>query len=486
MKKFRGAMEQVINILSNIVWGIPMLILILLTGVYVTLKTGFIQIRGFKHAIELISGKFDSPDHHGHITHFQALSTALSATIGTGNIAGVATAIAAGGPGALFWMWISAIFGMAIKFVSATLAVKYRKLTPDSVMGGPMYYIEMGFKDVYNYNAKWLAFLFALSTAIAAFGIGNMVQSNSVADVLASLFPLSPTGKFSFKLVTGIILAILTAYVIIGGIRRIAAVAARLMPIMSLIYIAGAIIVLLVKIDRFIPAIRMIFESAFTGRAAGGAILGSAVLYTMRMGIARGVFSNEAGLGTAPMAHSAARTNHPAREGLVAMLGPFIDTLVICTLTGLVIVVSGLYSSGIDGAPLTARAFDSGLPYIGRIIVSLSLALFAYSTLIGWYFYGEKGIEYLIPGEKTIKIYKLIWVILIPTGAVLQLKLVWNISDIFNGFMALPNLIAIIFLGGIAVGELKEYFSNEDNFKPHNRGHLRNNYGKKEGEISNH
>ena len=462
-------MEKLFTVLSNFVWGIPMLLLILSVGIYVSFKSKFIQIKGFKHAIGLISGKFDSPNHYGHITHFQALSTALSATIGTGNIAGVATAITAGGPGALFWMWISAIFGMAIKFVSATLAVKYRKLTPTSVKGGPMYYIELGFKEKYNYNAKWLAIFFAFSTAIAAFGIGNMVQSNSVADSLASLFTLTPRGASIFKLSTGVILGILTGLVIIGGIKRIAAVAARLMPTMSIIYIFGAIIVLVVYYKRIIPAIELIFEEAFTGRAASGAILGSAVLYTVRMGIARGVFSNEAGLGTAPMAHSAARTNHPAREGLVAMLGPFIDTLVICTLTGLVIVVSGLYKTGLNGAPLTGKAFESALPGIGNLIVSLSLALFAYSTLIGWYFYGEKGIEYLIPGKKIITIYQIIWIILIPIGATLQLKLVWNISDVFNGFMALPNLIAIIFLAGVAFEEMKQYFSDERNFIPYRK-----------------
>ncbi len=459
-------MQDIINFLSNIVWGIPMLILILATGIYVSIRSGFIQIRGLKHAFQLITGKFDSPDHSGHITHFQALSTALSATIGTGNIAGVATAIAYGGPGALFWMWISAIFGMAIKFTSATLAVKYRKLTPDSVKGGPMYYIEMGFKERYGYNAKWLALFFAVSTAIAAFGIGNMVQANSVADALSSLLSGSPSTRETLKIAIGVILAILTALVIIGGIKRIAAVAARLMPTMSLVYIAGALVVLFINFDKLGEAFSTILREAFTGRAAGGAILGSTLLYTMRMGIARGVFSNEAGLGTAPMAHSAARTNHPAREGLVAMLGPLIDTLIICTLTGLVIIVSGLYQTDLNGAPLTGMAFEKSLPGVGNIIVSVSLALFAYSTLIGWYFYGEKGIEYLFNIPGVITFYRILWIVLIPIGAIMQLKIVWNISDLFNGFMALPNLIAIIFLAGVAMEELRQYFKNGHHFEP--------------------
>ena len=441
-----------------------MLTLLLLVGIFVSLKSRFIQLKGFKHAIDLIRGKFDSPEHEGHISHFQALSTALSATIGTGNIAGVATAIVAGGPGALFWMWISAFFGMAVKFISATLAVRYRELTPDSVKGGPMYYIEQGFKEKFNYNARWLAIFFAFSTAIAAFGIGNMVQSNSVADALVSLTGVTGMAKTWGKIITGIILAILTGLVIIGGIKRIAQVASKLMPTMSILYILGATAVLVIKYNDIIPAFKLIFDSAFTGKAAGGAILGSAVLYTMRMGIARGIFSNEAGLGTAPMAHSAAKTNHPVREGLVAMLGPFIDTLVICTFTGLVIVVTGLYASGVNGAPLTGEAFEAALPGIGNLIVTLSLALFAYSTLIGWYFYGEKGIEYLIPGKKIITAYRITWILLIPIGAAAQLELVWNISDIFNGFMALPNLIAIFFLADMAIGEGRRYFIRPENF----------------------
>lgn len=456
-------MNEIISVFSNFVWGIPMITIILGTGIYISFKLKFIQLTGLKHGFQLISGKFDNPKDKGQISHFQALATALSATIGTGNIAGVATAIAAGGPGSLFWMWISAIFGMAIKFSSATLAVKYRKVTKESVKGGPMYYIEYGLKERYGWNAKWLAFLFALSTAIAAFGIGNMVQANSVADSLSALFVKND--PFTFKLVTGIILGILTGLVIIGGIKRIASVASKLMPIMTVFYLLAALIVIFINFKNIIPAFALIFEEAFTGKAAGGAILGSAVIYTMRMGFARGIFSNEAGLGTAPMAHSAVKTSHPAREGLVAMLGPLIDTLIVCTLTGLVIVESGLYSKGLNGAPLTGAAFEQSLPGIGNYIVSFSLALFAYSTLIGWYFYGEKGIEYLFPKINIIPFYQLLWVILIPIGAIMELKVVWNISDVFNGFMAIPNLIGIILLSGVVLSELKNYYSDRNNFQ---------------------
>jgi len=459
-------MNEIISYLSNVVWGIPMISLILFVGIFISVKLNFIQIAGLKHGFQLITGKYDNPSDDGHISHFQALSTALSATIGTGNIAGVATAIAAGGPGSLFWMWISAVFGMAVKFSSATLAVKYRKVTDDSVKGGPMYYIEMGLKEKYGWNAKWLAFLFALSTAIAAFGIGNMVQSNSVADSLASLFTFKD--PFYFKLITGLILALLTGLVIVGGIKRIASVASKLMPVMTIFYIFAALIVIFINYKEILPAFTLIFKEAFTGKAAGGAILGSTVIYTMRMGFARGIFSNEAGLGTAPMAHSAVKTTHPAREGFVAMLGPLIDTLIVCTLTGLVIVISGLYSQGLNGAPLTGAAFENSLPGIGNIIVSFSLALFAYSTLIGWYFYGEKGIEYLFPKINIIPLYQMLWIILIPIGAVMELKVVWNISDVFNGFMALPNLIGVVLLSGVVATEVKKYVGNKENYKKYN------------------
>ncbi len=462
--------KSVVNWLSDFVWGLPMIIVILLTGIFLSIRTKFVQIRLFKHAIGLISGKFDRPEHEGHITHFQALSTALSATIGTGNIAGVATAIYAGGPGAVFWMWISALFGMAVKFTSATLAVKYRKVTKDSVKGGPMYYIEMGIKERYGWNFKWLAVFFALSTAIAAFGIGNTVQANSVADALSRLISganASAHTLFYVKLAIGLVLAALTGLVIIGGIKRIAQVASRLTPTMSVFYVLGALTILVINYDKLLDAFKLIFTEAFTGHAARGAILGTAVLYVMRMGFARGIFSNEAGLGTAPMAHSAARTNLPAREGIVAMLGPFIDTIVICTMTALVIIVAGFYSTGeLNGAALTAKSFQLGIGNVGSWIVNLGLALFAYSTLIGWYFYGEKGIEYLFDSPKVIFWYKILWVVLIPIGAVASLGIVWNISDVFNGFMALPNLVALFLLSGVAVRELKAYLSNPDNFKP--------------------
>ncbi len=466
--------NSIIAGLSDIAWGIPMIILLLSTGIILTIITKFIQIRGFYHGLELISGKYDSADDKGEITHFQALATALSATIGTGNIAGVATAIAAGGPGALFWMWISALFGMAIKFSSATLSLLYRKNLNGEYTGGPMYYIEYGLKEKFGISFKWLSLFFAIATAIAAFGIGNMAQSNSVASVLSdllvsnstattlfSIFGVSISKSVLIKSIIGIILALLTGIVIIGGIRRISKFTSKLMPIMAGIYIIAALIIIFLNTDKLGAVFKLIIREAFTPKAAGGAILGSALLYTMRMGFARGIFSNEAGLGTAPIVHGAAKTNEPVREGLVAMIGPFVDTIIICTLTGFVIILSGLYSSGITGAALTSNAFAAFLPSMGKFIVSISLILFAYSTLIGWYYYGEKAVEYIIPDAKIVKFYQILWILLIFTGAVAKLSIVWNISDIFNGFMALPNIIGILLLSGVVVKALNNYFSRK-------------------------
>ncbi len=461
--------------LSDIIWGIPMIIILLGTGIFLSILTKFIQIRGFYRGIELISGKYDSHKDKGEITHFQALATALSATIGTGNIAGVATAIVSGGPGALFWMWISAFFGMAIKFSSATLSMKYRKENNGSFAGGPMYYIEKGLKEKFGISFKWLALFFAISTAIAAFGIGNMAQSNSVSSVLNDLILSSTKSKIIFqagtisitnslliKGIIGIILAILTGTVIIGGIKKISKFTSKLMPFMAAIYLITGLIIIFINLPEIGRIFKIIFIEAFHPKAVGGAILGSTILYTMRMGFARGIFSNEAGLGTAPIVHGAAKTNEPVREGLVAMLGPFIDTIVICTFTGLIIILSGLYTNGsLNGAALTSNAFEKFLPSYGKIIVSISLILFSYSTLIGWYYYGEKAIEYIIPSSKIIKSYQILWLLLIFIGAIAKLSIVWNISDIFNGLMALPNIIALLLLSPIIIKELNNYLKRE-------------------------
>jgi len=435
-----------LSYISNIVWGPITIVILVGTGIYLTLRLRFIQARQFPHAVELISGKYDDPKDKGEITHFQALSAALAATIGTGNIAGVATAIAVGGPGAVFWMWVTALVGMATKFTSCLLALKYRTIHEDgTVSGGPMYFLEKGL------GLKWLGMIFAFCTAIAAAGIGNMVQSNSVADALRHSFGIP-------KILTGVVIAILVWLVIIGGIKRIGQVASRLVPFMSVIYILGALFILLLNCSRIPGAFALIFKHAFSPLGITGGFAGSTILLTIRMGVARGVFSNEAGLGSAPMAHAAAKTNEPVREGLVAMLGPFIDTIIICSMTALVIITTGLWTSGKSGTPLTALAFNAGLPGVGEYIVTLGIVLFAYSTMITWCYYGERGIEYLF-GSWAIKPYRWLYVLAIPAGAYARLVTVWSAADIANGFMAFPNLVGLVGLSGVAARLTKEYLS---------------------------
>ena len=455
------SIQALVDHISGLVWGPPLIVLLVGTGILLTIRNRLIQIRGFRHSTDLIRGVYDKPDDEGHISHFEALSTALSATIGTGNIAGVATAIASGGPGAVFWMWVTAAFGMAVKFTSCTLSLKYRVKGEDgNIRGGPMYFIEQGM------GQRWkpLAIFFALAASISAFGIGNMVQSNSVADALGNLaeaFVGDLGGKLIIlKVVIGLIIALLTGLVIIGGITRIARVASRLVPFMTIVYIGGSLLILVLNLDRIIPVLKLIFVSAFTPTAAVGGFAGAAVMKTIQWGVARGVFSNESGLGTAPMAHAAARTGEPVREGLVAMIGPFVDTIIVCSMTALVILVSGHWTSGVNGAPLTSNAFEALLPGIGHIIVSIGLALFAYSTIISWYYYGEKGIEYLF-GPRAIAPYKWVYLALIPIGAATTLKVVWGFADIFNGLMALPNLIALVALSGVVAAETKDYFRRQ-------------------------
>lgn len=451
-------MDQVLNIINAIkghVWGLPLIVLLVGTGIFVTLRNRLVQIRGFKHSFELISGKYDKPHHKGEITHFQALSAALSATIGTGNITGVATAIAVGGPGALFWMWVTAAFGMAIKFTSCTLAVMHREIDPDgSVRGGPMYFIQMGMRPGF----RFLAYMFAACTAIAALGTGNMVQANSVADGFVSLLGQAGTSSGLYiRLAIGILIAVLVGLVIIGGIKRIGKVASRLVPFMCIVYVGSALIVLALSYSMIIPSLKMIFEYAFKPISAAGGFAGATVWLTLQQGVARGVFSNESGLGSAPMAHAAAKVDEPVREGLVAMIGPFIDTLMICTITGLVILVSGQWTSGLNGTPLTAESFETILPSWGRKMVSIGLILFAYSTIISWSYYGEKGIEY-IWGRGAVLPYKLIFLAFLPLGASLKLDIVWGFADIANALMALPNLVALLVLSGTVAVAARKYF----------------------------
>lgn len=452
-------MEQILNIIKTVdgaVWGVPLMALLVGTGIFVTIRNKLVQIRGVKHSFELVSGKYDKPEHKGEITHFQALSAALSATIGTGNITGVATAIAVGGPGALFWMWITAIFGMAVKYTSCTLAVMYRKIDPDGyVRGGPMYFIQMGM----NRRWRFLAYMFAGCTAVAALGIGNMVQANSVADGFVSLVDQTgTTAGLYIRLGLGLFIAVMVGLVIVGGIKRIGSVASRLVPFMCIIYFGSALVVLVISYDLILPTFALIFKSAFVPMSATGGFAGASVMMIIQQGVRRGVFSNESGLGSAPMAHAAAKVNEPVREGLVAMIGPLIDTLIICTMTGLVILVSGQWNSGLDGTPLTAEAFETILPSWGRSMVSLGLILFAYSTIISWSYYGEKGIEFIL-GRKAVRPYKYIYLLFLPIGAGLKLDFVWGFADIANGLMALPNLVALLALSGVVAAATKKYFS---------------------------
>ncbi len=441
--------EAVVNQLGDFLWGFPLMILLVGTGLWLTLTLRGIQFKALFHALYLaLIKRKEEGDEPGDITHFQALMTALSATVGTGNIAGVATAIAAGGPGALFWMWITGLVGMATKYGEAVLAVKFRVRDKYNTMsGGPMYYISKGM------GWKWLGTLFAIFASIAAFGIGNMVQSNSVADAVQATF------NIPFE-ITGLILMIATGAVIIGGIKSIGKVTAFLVPIMIVFYMGGALVIMLMKLEYIPAAFVLILKQALTPTAASGGFLGATVMLTLRMGVARGVFSNESGLGSAPIAAAAAQTKHPVTQALVSMTQTFIDTLVVCTMTGLVLILTGTWNSGEDGAELTSLAFSNGLPGVwGGIIVAIGLILFAYSTMLGWSYYGEKSIEYLF-GEKAVRPYRFVFVIFVGIGALLKLDLVWALADVFNALMAFPNLIGLLVLSPIIMRETKHYFSN--------------------------
>jgi len=433
---------------NSFVWGPYMLALLVGTGVFLTFRLGFITFKYLPYALKLAFSKNQDSSSEGDITHFQALMTALAATIGTGNIAGVATAVALGGPGAVFWMWLTALVGMATKYAEAILAVKYRiKDEKGEMAGGPMYFIEKGL------NMKWLAVLFAFFGAAAGFGIGNMVQSNSVADALYTTFGLN-------HWISGVVLAVLTALVILGGIKSIAKVTGTLVPIMAVFYVLGGLVIILLNIGQLPAAFAFIMKSAFTGvEPVAGGFLGATVAQSIRFGVARGVFSNEAGLGSAPIAAAAAKTDHPARQAFVSMTGTFLDTIIVCSITGLVLAITGVWESGETGAALTTMAFQKGLPGPGGIIVAIGIILFAYSTILGWAYYGEKCAEYLF-GIGVVKPYRYLWVIFVGLGAIAKLSLVWDIADTLNGLMAIPNLIGLLLLSGVVVSETKDFLEN--------------------------
>jgi AGCS family alanine or glycine:cation symporter len=436
--------------LNSLVWGPPMLVLIVGTGVYLTTRINFMSITKIGYVLKnTLLKMFDkSTVGEGEITPFQAVATALAATIGTGNIAGVATAIALGGPGAVFWMWLSAIFGMATKYGEVVLAIKYREKTPDGrFVGGPMYYIRNGL------NLKWLAAIFALFGALAAFGIGNMTQANSVAAVLESNFGVN-------KWISGIIVAAATAAVVLGGLKRIVQVTEKLVPFMAAFYVLGGIIILVTNAARIPAAFGLIFSQAFTGTAAVGGFAGSTIMMAARYGVARGVFSNEAGLGSAPIAHAAATTDNPVRQGLWGIFEVFMDTIVVCSITALSIMVTGVWQTGETGAALSALAFDTAIPGIGGSIVAVGVLLFAYSTIISWEYYGERCAEYLL-GSKVILPYRILFIPFIVIGAIGGLVTIWDIADTLNGLMAIPNLIGVLGLSGVIIKLTKEYFSKE-------------------------
>ena len=439
--------------INSIVWGPMMLVLILGTGLFLMLGLRLMPILKLGTGFKLLWGGRSSKEgeeKEGEISPFQALMTALSATVGTGNIAGVATAVFLGGPGALFWMWCTALVGMATKFSEAVLAVKYREVDEEgNHVGGPMYYIKNGLGQKW----AWLGTTFAIFAAIAAFGIGNTVQSNSVADVLHANFGLP-------LWVTGVVLMVLVGAVLIGGVKRIGSVAGALVPIMAIAYLAAGLTVLAINADAIPHALDLIFTYAFTDTAAEGGFAGAAVWMAIRFGVARGVFSNEAGLGSAPIAHAAAQTKDPVRQGLIAMLGTFIDTIIICSITGLAIITSGLWTSGESGAALTSAAFAQALPGVGNYIIAVSLSIFAFTTILGWALYGERSVEYLL-GVKAIKPYRILWILAVPVGAVLSLDFIWLVADTLNAMMALPNLIALCMLSPVVFKLAKEYFANK-------------------------
>jgi len=432
---------------NGFVWGPVMLVLILGTGFYLTLGLRFLPVRLIPEGFRLIWKGRKEDREEGEISPFNALMTSLSATIGTGNIAGVATAIFLGGPGAMFWMWMAAFLGMATKYAEAVLAVNYREKDEDgNHVGGPMFYIKNGLGEKW----KWLGVLFALFASIAGFGIGNTIQANSVSDVMESSFGVP-------ELYTGIVLAVLVGLVLIGGIKRIAHVAGAIVPFMAIAYLAGGLLILAINITAIPEALVLIVKSAFTPTAAVGGFAGATVWAALQFGVARGIFSNEAGLGSAPIAHAAAKTDSPVRQGLVAMMGTFIDTIVICSITGLTIVISGAYTSGESGAALSMLAFSTALPYIGEYVVTLGLIVFAFTTLVGWSFYGEKSVYFLF-GHRAIIPFRLLWVLVIPIGSVMDLKFIWLMADTLNALMAVPNLIALVLLSPVVFMLSKAYF----------------------------
>jgi AGCS family alanine or glycine:cation symporter len=438
----------ILKSIDDLVWGPPLLALLVCTGIYLTIRLGVLQVFKLPKALKLIFTAENEGS--GDINSFGALCTALAATVGTGNIVGVTTAIGTGGPGALFWMWIAAFFGMATKYAEGVLAIKYRTTDKNGeVSGGPMYYIENGMGKKF----KPLAMFFAASgILVALLGVGTFPQVNAIAESVNS------TTGVDVRII-GIIIAVLVAVIVFGGIKSISSVSEKIVPFMAVAYIVFTVAILVTSADQIVPALAAVFKGAFTPTAAIGGFGGAMVAKAIQMGIARGVFSNESGLGSAPIAAAAAKTKWAAEQGLISMTGTFIDTIIICTLTGLSILVTGVWHGEAKGALVTQQAFATILPTMGPIILTLCLTLFAFTTILGWCYYGERCMEYLV-GVKGITAYRIIFIIMVALGAFIKLEAIWIIADIFNGLMALPNLIALLALSGVVVNETKAYMAH--------------------------
>ena len=449
------SIETALGTLGGIIWGPFVLIpLLLLTGLYLTFRLGGLQFRKLGSALRLaLFERKDADARGGDVSQFQALTTALAATVGTGNIVGVATAISIGGPGALFWMWVTGLLGMASKYSEAFLGVRFRTMdAKGEISGGPQYYLERGIRNSFG---KFLGIFFAIAAALAAFGIGNMTQGNAIASNVENSFGL-PTW------ITGIVLAALTLAVLVGGIKSIGKVTAGLVPIMILFYVLSALIILLVNVTAIPEAIVLIFTDAFTGTAAVGGFAGSAIMLAVQMGVARGIFSNESGMGSAAIAAAAAQTTHPVRQGLVSMTQTFIDTIIVVTFTGLVLITTGVWEQGEDfAATMTGDAFSQGLPgQWGHFVVTLGLILFAYSTILGWAYYGERCMERLF-GRGAVVPYRVVFSLVVFVGCTVPLAVVWNFADVMNGLMAIPNLVGLLILSGLIARETKHYLDND-------------------------
>ncbi len=461
-------MNELIVWFDDLVWGLPLIGFILITGIYLTVRLNLLQLFHLPRALRYMVKNEENG--HGEVSSFSALCTAMSATIGTGNIVGVATAIYSGGPGALFWMWVAAFFGMATKYAEGVLAIKYREIAPDGhVLGGPFYYIERGMGSRWRWLAKMFAF-FGLSAGL--FGIGTFTQVNGIASAVKGFFDaesrhtVSIFGvQYSWAVVAaGVVITLCTALVILGGLKRISMVAQVVVPVMAVIYIIFGVLLLICNAGKIPDAINLIITGAFNPQAVTGGIVGS-ITVAMQKGIARGIFSNEAGLGSAPIAAAAAQTKEPVRQGLVSMTGTFIDTIIVCTITGLCIVTTGTWNIGLKGVDITSQAFQNGLPFNPRVsafILMLSLIFFAFTTILGWDYYSERCLEYFSNGnQKAVMIYRYLYILAVFIGPYMTVAAVWNIADIFNGLMAFPNLVALLVLSGVVAQETRHYFSRQ-------------------------